>query len=71
MDESRFVKIGQQVVNLAAIASAHWEGEKLWVHSNGGRFTSITGKRAELLWSVLEGIALDLESGTVPGGPKR
>jgi hypothetical protein len=51
---SQFVKVAGHLVNVQAIASAHWEKTKLFVHLVGGRFLSFTGADAVSAWAVLE-----------------
>ncbi len=58
--QQELVRVGQHVLNLRAVASAHWEGRKLFVYLVGGRFTSFTGDAAELVWGAVSEPALDL-----------
>ena len=57
---------GGHVVNIDAIAGAHWEGKgerrKLFVHYLGGRFESFDGAAAESLWRVISESAEPVES---------
>jgi hypothetical protein len=57
------VKVRRHIVNVQAIADAKWEGSKLYLHFDGGRFAAFSGKEAELIWSVIDAMALDLETG--------
>jgi hypothetical protein len=59
------VKVGQNMLNLAAISAAHWEGQTLYVHLNGGRFVSFKGSEAQLIWQAVSDRALDLGTGEV------
>ncbi|CAN5376034.1 hypothetical protein BH09PLA1_BH09PLA1_15420 [soil metagenome] len=61
----QLVKVGEHVINLQALAGAHWEGEKLFVHLIGGRFVSFVGKEADLLWEAVDAKAVDLATGEV------
>jgi hypothetical protein len=61
--KSDLVKVGEHVVNLTAIASAHWERETLWVHLVGGRFLSFRGEDGQLLWRVIQQGVVDLRTG--------
>jgi hypothetical protein len=65
MSESGIVKVGDLAVNLAALASAHMEGGKLFMHFVGGRFESATGEQAVKLWKLLAAQAVDLDTGEV------
>lgn len=60
MQQQELVRVGQHVLNLRAVASAHWEGRKLFVYLVGGRFTSFTGDEAGLVWSAISDPATDL-----------
>ncbi len=62
---SQLVKVGQHMLNLAAVAAAHWEGSTLYVHLTGGRFVSFKDDDAQLVWSAISGPAIDLRSGEV------
>lgn len=59
------VKVRKHVVNIQAIADAHWEGEKLYLHFDGGRFATLTGTEATLIWAAILTLCLDLETGEV------
>lgn len=59
------VKVGRHVLNLAAVASAHWERETLYVHLLGGRFVSFKGDEAQLIWQAVSAPAVDLETGEI------
>jgi hypothetical protein len=59
------VKVGQHVVNLHAIADAHWESGELFIHFDGGRFARLRGQEATLIWSAITAGALDLVTGEV------
>jgi len=61
----QIVKVGQHVLNLASVSAAHWEGQTLYVHLNGGRFVAFKGSEAELIWHAVAGRALDLGTGEV------
>ncbi len=60
-----FVKVGTHVMRLEAIVDAHWEGERLFVHFDGGRFAQLAGETAELVWKAVEEMTVDLKSGVV------
>lgn len=60
--ETQIVKVGEQIVNLTMVSSAHWEGEKLWVYLSGGRYISIKGDDAKRLWQAICGSAVDLRN---------
>ena len=51
------VQIGEVVVNLLAVASAHWDdtkgGRRLFVYYVGGRFTQHQGEEADQLWAKI------------------
>jgi hypothetical protein len=55
------VKVREHVVNLAAIADAHWENGELFIHFDGGRFARLRGQEAALIWSALIVGAVELE----------
>jgi hypothetical protein len=57
------VKVRKHVVNIQSVADAHWEGEKLYLHFDGGCFATLVGKEAELIWSAILTMALDLDTG--------
>jgi hypothetical protein len=59
----QLVRVGKHVVNLAAVASAHWEGLTLYVHLAGGRFVSFKGDDAQLIWDAVAAPAVDLRTG--------
>lgn len=60
------VRVGLHVVNLSAVASAHWEREMLYVHLAGGRFLSFRGEDARLIWdAILRLVGVDLRTGEV------
>jgi hypothetical protein len=63
-----FVKHTKAVVNLDAIAGAHWEKDKLFVHYIGGRFESFLGDQADRFWKVISGRAFNLVTGEAPAG---
>ncbi len=66
------VKYQKTVVNVAGVAAAHWEHDKLFVHYIGGRFQQFSGDQAVRIWEAIEGTARDLLStsdlGAGPGG---
>lgn len=62
--ESALIEIGQQVVNLAAVAGAKWERDKLFVYLVGGRFLSLQGDEARLLWEAICSNSVKLASYT-------
>lgn len=66
-ETNKLVKIGHHVINLDAIAAAHWEGAKLFVHFNGGRFLQLVGVEARELFKVFSAGALDVETGELVG----
>lgn len=51
--KNRLIKVGEHVVNLSAVASAHWEGRKLFVHLIGGRFLCFNGDDAQQVWDAV------------------
>jgi len=59
------VKIGKWAIDLEAICSAHFEGSKLFIHQQGGRFLSLEGEDADRLWQAYVVGALDLRTGEV------
>ena len=62
----QFVKVGRQILNLAAVTDAKWDNGKLFVHLAGNSFQSFAGKAAESIWSLLARRALDLDTGEIP-----
>lgn len=48
-----FVQIGSHIINLDSVASAHWEGHKLYVHTSGGRFLTLDHQDGSQLWEQL------------------
>jgi hypothetical protein len=62
----RVVKCGDHVLNLDAVAAAHWERATLYVHLLGGRFVSFKGDEARLMWQAMSSPAVDLRTGEVP-----
>lgn len=52
--DGTLVKVGTYLVNLAAVASAHWEKDRLFVHLSGGRFLALDGAEASALWQTME-----------------
>ncbi len=70
MSTGPFVKYAKAVVNLDAIAGAHWEQHKLFIHYIGGRFEAFVGDQADRFWTVISARAFDLLTGEAPGvGP--
>lgn len=52
---NEIVKIGDHVVNVAAIAAAHWEESTLYVHFVGGRFLALERDEGGAeLWERIE-----------------
>jgi len=47
------VKVGGQVLNVSAVAAAHWEDERLFVHFLGGRFVTMRGDDAAVVWQAI------------------
>lgn len=70
--DKRVVKAGGHLVNVDAVAAAHWEGEgarrKLFVYYLGGRFEQFPEPVASLIWREVQAGAIDLETGEVIGG---
>jgi hypothetical protein len=62
------IKVPGHVINLGAIASAHWEKRTLFVHLIGGRFLSFKDRAADLVWQAVSTSATDLVTGEVSGG---
>ena len=60
-----FVRVGNHAMNLAAIADAHWERDRLFIHFDGGRFAQLEGEMARLIWAAVEEMTLDLQTGEV------
>ncbi len=56
------VKYEKTIVNVAGVAAAHWERDKLFVHYIGGRFQQFSGDQAIRIWQAIEGRARDLLS---------
>lgn len=56
----QLVRVGQHVINLAAVSAAHWEGRTLYVHLTGGRFVTFKGDEADLVWSAVSEEAVEL-----------
>ena len=65
--EQALIRVGHHIVNLLAVASAHWEGPRLFVYLIGGRFIELRGDEANLIWSALDAQALDLGTGEMKG----
>jgi hypothetical protein len=69
------VKVRNRIVNVQAVTDAKWEGEKLYLHFVGGGFAAFSGKEAEMIWSAVDAMALNLETGevgqAVPGSVSR
>ncbi len=62
----QLVRVGLHVLNLSAVASAHWEGQTLYVHLAGGRFSSFKGEDARLIWDTINRlVGVDLRTGEV------
>jgi hypothetical protein len=59
----QLIKVGRQVLNVDAVASAHWEKDKLFVHLVGGRFIQFKGVEAEAVWRVVEAEAVTFGPG--------
>jgi hypothetical protein len=65
MDERVLLKLEKHVLNLDAVASAHWEGRKLFVYFLGGRFLSFTGEDAGRVWTAVRGLGSEASAGEV------
>ncbi len=62
----QLVRVSQHVLNLSAVASAHWEGQTLYVHLAGGWFSSFKGDDARLIWEAINRlVGVDLQTGEV------
>jgi hypothetical protein len=61
-----FVRIGVHVVNVEAVASAHWEEHNLFVHLVGGRFLKLDSDDGEQLWHNLSARAETLGQEPTP-----
>lgn len=59
------VRVGSHLVDLDAVASAHWEGHKLFVYLVGGRWITLDHADGQLLWDVLANGTIDLATGEV------
>lgn len=59
------VRLGNRIVKLTAIASTHWEGERLFVYLDGGRFLQLGGDDAKRLWAVMQERSVSLRTGEV------
>jgi len=55
------VLIGKFFLNLDAVASAHWEGEKLYLRFATGTFETLYGENADRVWRVLQGMGHHLD----------
>ncbi len=66
--ESQLIKVGRQVVNLAAVTDAKWDQSRLFLHLGANSFQSFSGPAAESIWSLLVRQAIDLDTGEVPQG---
>lgn len=64
--QTQLIKVGRQVVNLAAVTDAKWDGNKLYLHLGGNAFQSFSGRSAEVIWDLLIRQAIDLDTGEVP-----
>ena len=68
MSESTFpdlVRLGSRIVKLSSITSSHWEGDRLFVYLDGGRFFQMDGQDARLLWDAIQRGTFDLRTGEV------
>ena len=61
------VIFNRTAVDLASIASMHWEHSKLYVHLNGGRFLTLLGNDALTLWERYTAGGLELHTGELVG----
>lgn len=59
-EQTNIVRVGLHALNLAAIGSAHWERDTLFVHLAAGRFLSFKGQDARLVWDAITESATDL-----------
>jgi hypothetical protein len=64
MDTKR-VRVGSTVVDLACVASAHWGGKTLYVYLQGGRFLQFKGDEAQRMWLKLAADVPELPAATV------
>jgi len=65
MTDFPLTKVGDQLISIRAITCAKWEGEKLWLYFEGGRFTHLSGDRANAFWNLLALHWLDIDSPTI------
>ena len=61
----KLLRVGKNVVNVEHLADAKWEGESLFIHFLGGAFAQFRGREAQLLWSAIERLTVNLETGEV------
>jgi hypothetical protein len=61
----QLVRVGEKVLNLAAVSAAHWDQRKLYVYFSGGRFQSFDEEDGRLVWDLICRTVLDLRTGEV------
>ena len=52
--EPEWAEIGEHLVNLSAVASAHWHDGRLYVNLLGGRFLRLESEDGQRLWAAIE-----------------
>ena len=60
LPDHQFVRVDKHLMNLSAVADAHWEDDELFVHFAGGGFAKLSGPSAKMIWEVLETLSMDL-----------
>ena len=65
-EQEQVVRAGNQLLNLAFVSHAKWEGKRLYVHLSGGRFTSFDGEEAKAIWAAIAANAVNVVSGESP-----
>lgn len=55
---------GKYYLNLDLLASAHWEGDRLYLRFSTGTFETLYGESADRVWRVLQGSAHRLDAPT-------
>ena len=64
--KNSLVRVGTHLISIDHVASAHWEADRLYLHLAGGRWETLSGANANVLWGLLEDrVIFDTATGEV------
>lgn len=62
--------VGKRVVNIDQTMDGKWEGDSLYLHFLGGSFVKFRGAEASLIWTAIEKLSVNLNTGGVKPNAK-